>query len=48
MWKCQTCGAEFDEPDIVTVRENLDGERGVETRREGRCPCCGGEEIDLQ
>ena len=41
MFVCHSCGAVFDEPDAVTVRENLDGERGWWTYTEERCPVCG-------
>ena len=38
---CHFCGAVFDEPDAVTVRENLDGERGWWTHTDALCPVCG-------
>lgn len=43
---CYTCGKRFRKPRIVTVRENLDGENGWETRREERCPKCGGDDFE--
>lgn len=43
---CYCCGEVFDEPLRLAQRENLDGERGIETRRVEVCPWCGEEEID--
>lgn len=43
---CYCCGEVFDEPLRFTRRENLDGERGIETQRIEVCPRCGEEEID--
>lgn len=45
-YRCYTCGKRFRKPKIVTVRENLDDENGWETRREERCPQCGGDDIE--
>lgn len=38
---CHLCGALFDEPSLVTRRENLDGEHGWRTYTEALCPVCG-------
>lgn len=40
-WRCLICGVRFDAPAICVYRENLDGEQGVEARREVYCPICG-------
>lgn len=42
---CDACGATFSVPDKHCYRENLDGEQGIETVWEDRCPHCGSEEI---
>lgn len=41
MYRCGGCGTRFNEPLVLTGREDLDGERGRETRREVLCPACG-------
>lgn len=46
MYVCNWCGAEFDEPDEVSYRENLDGENGWWTCRTAVCPECGSDEIE--
>lgn len=43
MYRCECCGARFDEPSRYPLRENLDGERGYETRIAESCPWCGDE-----
>lgn len=43
VYKCESCGAIFFEPYIYEVRENLDGENGIETRTVAECPSCGEE-----
>lgn len=43
---CFHCGAAFDEPEYKTVRENLDGERGIWEHEEAVCPYCGKEDIE--
>lgn len=43
MYKCEACGALFDEPSVYPTRENLDGENGWETRTAESCPWCGEE-----
>lgn len=43
---CYCCGEVFDEPLRFTRRENLDGERGIETQRWVLCPWCGEEQIE--
>lgn len=45
---CADCGAVFDAPRIKTYRQNLDGEHGIETVTERRCPWCGSEEIEQE
>lgn len=45
MYKCNVCGTEF-EPHVRTFSENLDGERGVEWRREVICPKCSSGRVD--
>ena len=45
-YRCYTCGKRFRKSKIVTVRENLDGENGWETRQEERCPNCGGDDFE--
>lgn len=48
MYTCLDCGSRFDEPRIHTYRQNLDGEHGIETVTEYRCPWCGGEDIEKE
>ena len=43
MYKCDSCGAEFDEPRTYIERENLDGERGIFYAQRAVCPYCGEE-----
>lgn len=45
-WRCRICGVRFDEPAVRVYRENLDGENGVEVRRETYCPVCGEQYIE--
>ncbi len=40
MWRCECCGATFDEPVSQTVKENLDGENGWWESIEMYCPVC--------
>lgn len=47
MYRCEWCGLAFDEPDVLRRRENLDGERGVETQTILCCPFCGAEDIEV-
>lgn len=47
MYRCEWCGLTFDEPDVLRSRENLDGERGVETQTILCCPFCGAEDIEV-
>ena len=46
MYKCSCCGEIFDEPDYITIRENLDGEHGWWTHNEDFCPYCGSEDFE--
>ena len=48
MYICQDCGASFDEPRQYTYRQNLDGEHGIETVLEFRCPWCGSDDIEKE
>jgi DNA-directed RNA polymerase subunit RPC12/RpoP len=43
MYRCDNCGAEFDEPELYCSRENLDDENGWEITTYARCPYCGEE-----
>jgi hypothetical protein len=45
MYRCEWCGLTFDEPDVLRRREDLDGERGVETQTILCCPFCGAGNI---
>lgn len=45
-YRCYTCGKRFRKPEIVTARENLDGENGWETWHEAQCPKCGGDDFE--
>ena len=47
MYICEWCGLTFNEPDVLRRRENLDGERGVETQTILCCPFCGAEDIEV-
>jgi predicted RNA-binding Zn-ribbon protein involved in translation (DUF1610 family) len=42
-YRCQTCGAEFDEP---YIREVFAPTRYEPGEYEHLCPCCGSEEIE--
>lgn len=46
MWRCECCGATFEEPFTKTVMENLDGENGWWRHTEAFCPECGEEQIE--
>lgn len=48
MYVCTDCGAVFDAPHTKTYRQNLDGEHGIETVTERRCPWCGSEDIEQE
>ena len=41
MYRCDSCHADFDEPDIRFERENLDGENGIFYAQYAVCPYCG-------
>ena len=45
IYRCTCCHLIFDEPDVLRRRENLDGERGVETQTILCCPFCGAGNI---
>ena len=47
MYCCERCGLTVDMPDVLRRRENLDGERGVETQTILCCPFCGAEDIEV-
>ena len=44
-YKCRWCKATFDEPDIASYTENLDGEQGIWTYHYWTCPICGSDEV---
>ena len=44
MYRCDDCGAEFDEPELYCSRENLDGENWTITTQTV-CPYCGTDNI---
>ena len=46
MFRCNYCGAEFDEPYRHRYRENLDGEFGIQDCCELLCCECGSDEIE--
>lgn len=46
MFRCDWCGALFDEPDIRRITENLDGENGWWTHTEEYCPRCGSQDLE--
>lgn len=48
IYRCMCCHLIFDEPDVLRRRENLDGERGVETQTILCCPFCGAEDIEVK
>lgn len=43
MYRCESCGAVFEDAVETLVRENLDGERGVWMHSVASCPYCGEE-----
>lgn len=43
IYQCESCHAKFSIPYTYPVRENLDGENGIETRTVAECPFCGEE-----
>lgn len=45
-WRCLICGVRFDAPVIRERKENLDGENGIEVRRERSCPVCGEDHME--
>ena len=45
-WRCRICGVRFDTPVIRERKENLDGENGIEVRRERSCPVCGEDHME--
>lgn len=46
MFRCDWCGALFDEPDTRRITENLDGENGWWTYTEEYCPRCGSQDFE--
>jgi len=46
LFRCDWCGALFDEPDTRRVTENLDGENGWWTHTEEYCPRCGSQDFE--
>lgn len=45
-WRCRICGVRFDAPVVREQKENLDGENGIEVRRDMYCPVCGEQYIE--
>ena len=46
MYHCHFCGEEFEDPDVITRRENLDGESGWWRYTQSLCPRYGSDDID--
>lgn len=47
MFRCNFCGAIFEQPAERVYRENMDGENGWYTWHMAVCPECFDEEIEL-
>ena len=45
-WRCRICGVRFDAPVIRVRKENLDGENGIEVRRDMYSPVSGEQYIE--
>lgn len=45
-YRCRICGVKFDAPVVREGKENLDGENGIEVRREVYCPVCGEDHME--
>ncbi len=45
-YRCRICGVKFDAPVVRERKENLDGENGIEVRREVYCPVCGEDHME--
>lgn len=45
MWRCEWCGAEFDDPTDLRHLEALDNDRGLEVQTLKFCPYCGDDNI---
>lgn len=45
-YRCQCCGAAFDEPDIITYREDMNGEGAYQAFYIAACPDCGDDYIE--
>lgn len=46
MYRCDSCGKVFEDPDILRITENLDGENGWCTHTEEYCPRCGSQDFE--
>lgn len=45
-YRCRICGVKFDAPVVRERKESLDGENGIEVRREVYCPVCGEDHME--
>lgn len=45
-YRCRICGVKFDAPVVRERKENLDGENGIEVRRDMYCPVCGEDHME--
>ena len=45
-YRCRICGVRLDAPVVRERKENLDGENGIEVRREVYCPVCGEDHME--
>lgn len=43
IFRCECCHTVFSDPRVISWRENLDGENGIEEVTEELCPYCGCE-----
>ena len=46
MYRCNRCGASFEEPATRRIMENLDGENGWYAYIEECCPYCSSQEFE--
>lgn len=45
-YRCRICGVRFDAPVVREKKGNLDGENGIEIRRDVYCPVCGEDHME--